>query len=233
MKQPLIGLTPQVDDQEVLRMSPGYLEGISQAGGVPVILPLNHDKETLERLVNICDGFLFTGGPDVAPALYGQKVLPACGQIRPHRDSMELALLDLALAADKAVLGICRGIQVINVGLGGTLYQDLPTQLPSGVCHRMEPPYGRPIHRAAVLAASPLQRLLGCDELGVNSHHHQALLDLAPGLSAMAWAEDGVVEAAYMPEKKFVWAVQWHPELFPATDENRRKIFAAFVAAAR
>ena len=130
------------------------------------------------------------------------------------------------------MLGICRGIQFFNACLGGTLYQDLPTEYPSEVAHVMRPPYDQAVHSIALLPGSPLSALLGRTELGVNSYHHQAIKALPPGLGEMARSEDGLVEAVYLPDKSFVWAVQWHPEFSFRTDENSRKIFSAFVAAA-
>lgn len=230
MKKPVIGIVPLVDTgRKSLWMLPGYMEGVTQAGGLPVMLPLTDSGEDIEGLLALCDGFLFTGGPDVSPALYGETALPECGELCPERDRMELPLLTAAIGADKAVLGICRGMQFINVALGGTLYQNLPTQRPSSLGHRMEAPYDREAHRAVLTDGSPLAELLRAGEIGVNSCHHQGVRELAPGLSAMASAPDGLVEAVCMPGKRFVWAVQWHPEFSLRVDENSRRIFAAFV----
>ena len=143
---------------------------------------------------------------------------------------MEGLLLRLALEKDKPVLGICRGIQFLNAALGGTLYQDLPAERPSEVVHHQEPPYDQPSHPVALLPGTPLEKLMGAGALPVNSCHHQGLKDLAPGLSPMATAEDGLVEAVWMPDARFVWAVQWHPEFAFRTEASRR-IFGAFVAA--
>lgn len=234
MKQPLIGLLPMVDyENQRIWVRPGYMQSVSREGGLPVMLPLTEDPTTLVQLSELCDGFVLTGGADLDPSLYGQEALPACYPPCKELDRMELKLLELALKADKPVLGICRGMQLINVALGGTLYQDLPTQHPSEIRHTMEPPFGRPVHRVTLLDGAPIQKVMGCGTLDVNSDHHQAVLELAPELSAMAWAEDGVVEAIYQPRKRFVWGVQWHPEAFPETAEHRRKLFAAFLEAVR
>lgn len=145
MKQPLIGIVPLVDEaRESYWMLPGYMQGVEQAGGVPVMLPLTDDAAALRQLADTCDGFLLTGGQDVFPALYGAAPTPQCGQTCPARDAMEARLLDLALAADKPVLGICRGIQFLNVHLGGTLYQDLPAEHPTAANHHQTPPYDVP-----------------------------------------------------------------------------------------
>lgn len=231
MKKPLIGLVPLVDEgRESYWMLPGYMTGVEQAGGVPVMLPLTSDEEALRRLAGTLDGFLFTGGHDVSPAVYGAPVSPLCGACCPGRDAMEGPLLRLALEKDKPVLGICRGIQFLNAALGGTLYQDLPAERPSAVVHHQEPPYDRPSHPVALLPGAPLEKLMETDTLPVNSCHHQGLKELAPGLAPMAAAEDGLVEAVWMPDARFVWAVQWHPEFAFRTGASRR-IFGAFVAA--
>ena len=231
--RPLIGLVPLMDiGRDSLWMLPGYMDGVAAAGGLPVMLPLTEDPAALEQLAALCDGFLFTGGQDVDPALYGQAPDPAMEEVCPARDGMETALLRLALERDRPVLGICRGLQFLNAALGGTLWQDLPSQRPSAVCHRMKPPYDRVAHEVALVPGTPLHGLLGRDEIGVNSCHHQAVRDLAPCLAPMAQAPDGVTEAAYMPGRRFFWAVQWHPEFSFRTDESSRRIFGAFVAAA-
>ena len=144
---------------------------------------------------------------------------------------MEQAVLAHALAQDKPVLGICRGIQLINVLLGGTLYQDLPRQHPSDVTHHQRPPYDVPSHTVRLVPGTPLHDLLGRDTLAVNSYHHQAIDRLADGLTAMAYAPDGLVEAVCLPSQRFLWAVQWHPEFSWRVDAASRAILARFVQA--
>ena len=231
MRKPLIGVMPLWDeDKKSIWMLPGYLEGIREAGGIPVIFPLTEDKEELEQLCNLCDGFLITGGQDVDPAIYGETPIPQMGEICTVLDQMERQVLEYAIKEDKAVLGICRGIQYLNAMLGGSLYQDLNVQHPSKIEHHMEPPYDRVIHQVQITDGTPLHQLLQVKELGVNSYHHQAVKTLAPSLAVMAKSEDELVEAVYMPEKTYVWAVQWHPELSFQTDAYSRKIFESFVA---
>lgn len=234
MKKPVIGLTPLVNTSpDGIWMQYGYMEGIARAGGIPILLPLTEDAGEIDDLLDLCGGVLFTGGPDIPPAVYGEEVLPVCGGLCPVRDGLERPLLAGALARDKAVLGICRGMQLVNTVLGGTLYQDLPSQRPSPLTHRMELPYNREAHRVTPAAGTPLADLLGCGEIGVNSCHHQGIKDLAPGLSVMAAASDGLVEAVYIPGKRFVWAVQWHPERTLKADKYSQRIFDAFVEAVR
>jgi putative glutamine amidotransferase len=232
MEKPVIGVTPLWDEgKNSLWMLPGYVDSISRAGGLPIMLPLTADKAEVRQLADLCAGFLFTGGQDVNPGLYGAEVLPICGPICQIRDAMEGALFSVAvLEGNKPALGICRGIQIFNVLLGGTLYQDIPTQLPQSVLtHRQNPPYEQPVHEVNIEAGSPLGALLGAETLAVNSSHHQGIAGLSPKLSPMAWAGDGLIEAVYMKEKAFVWAVQWHPEVLAT--ESSGKIFTAFIEA--
>lgn len=231
MKKPIIGLVPMVDPaQDHYGMTPAYCRALESAGALPLMLPLLTNAADAAQLATLCDGILFTGGPDVAPARYGEQTLPECGQIIPERDEMEALLFQAALAADKPVLGICRGIQAINVALGGTLWQDLPSQHPSSIQHSQPKPYDQPCHTVSVLPDTPLAGLLGEKEVEVTSRHHQAIKDLAAPLKAMAYSPDGLVEAVWMPEKPFVWGVQWHPESIYATSAASQKLFAAFVA---
>ena len=143
---------------------------------------------------------------------------------------MERLVLEDAMKKDKPILGICRGIQMINALLGGTLYQDLPTQHPSDIDHHQTPPYDVPVHDVIIKKDSPLYECLGSDRISVNSYHHQAVKDVAPCLEVMAESEDGIVEALYKPSYSFLWAVQWHPEFSYKKDGNSRKIFKAFVS---
>lgn len=234
MRKPVIGLVALYDEQkESYWMLPGYMTGLLEAGAIPVMLPLTDDKDSISQLVEGLDGLVLTGGHDVDPKLYGEKPEPVCGVPCPERDAMEQILLEAALEADKPVFGICRGIQFLNAYLGGSLYQDLPSQRPGDLAHHMEPPYDVPVHAVRVERDTPLYEILGTEALAVNSYHHQAVRRLAPELQAMAYAEDGLVEAVYMPEKSFVMAVQWHPEFSYRVDENSRRLFAAFVEACR
>ena len=209
------------------------MKGIEKAGGIPLMLPLTDDSGIIEQLVSSFDGFLLTGGHDVSPELYFPENPDACGESCALRDRMELLLLDFALKADKPIFGICRGIQLLNVYLGGTLYCDLPTEYKSGVVHSMQPPYDRTAHYVKILESTPLFDLLKIEKLGVNSYHHQAIKELSPRLLPMAYSEDGLVEAVYMPERSFVRAVQWHPELSYQSSAESMALLRDFTKAAR
>ena len=229
MQKPIIGVMPLWDDEkESIWMLPGYFDGIIRAGGTPIMLPFLSDERELHHLMRLCDGFLFTGGHDVSPELYGEKPIENICSYK-MRDDMEGIVLEKAIETDKPVLGICRGIQFINAALGGTLYQDLPTQFPSGTEHHQKPPYDISVHSVDIVKDSPLFRCLKTEQIRVNSYHHQAVKDVAPGLKVMATSEDGLVEGLYKPEQRFLWAIQWHPEFSYLKDENSRKICKAFV----
>ena len=229
--RPIIGITPLVDtDRDSYWMLPGYMKGLERAGGLPMMLPLTNDSDTIERAVQCCDGFLFAGGHDIAPGLYEETPTPRCGVCVPERDRMETALLQRVLAVDKPLFGICRGLQLLSAALGGTLYQDLPTQLASNLEHHQRPPYEVPAHAVNLETSAPLYALLGKSRLRVNSYHHQGVRTLPPALSVMASADDGLIEAVFAPGYRFVWAVQWHPE-FACEQEDSRAVFRAFVQA--
>lgn len=228
--KPVIGVMPLVDDErESLWMLPGYFDGITAAGGIPIMLPLTSDRYVLSQIIDMCGGLLFTGGHDVSPSLYGEEPVNKTIVSSKERDTMEKVVLGEGLKREKTILGICRGIQFINVALGGTLYQDLPTQYQSGIEHHQKPPYDIPVHEVEILADTPLHDLLHRERLAVNSYHHQAVKTLAPELKPMAISEDGLTEAVYKPDYRFLWAVQWHPEFSHETDPASREIFRRFI----
>lgn len=234
MNRPVIGVVPLFDSKKnSYWMIPGYMRGLEAAGALPVMLPLTTDRAEISQLAKLCGGILFTGGQDVSPAIYGEKASPLCGEICDDRDNMERELLRLAVGNDIPSLGICRGIQFINAALGGSLYQDLPAEYPSQTDHHMSPPYDRVCHRVDTVKGTPLHELLKKDVLGVNSYHHQAVKRTANCLREMAYSEDGLTEAVYMPGRRFIWAVQWHPELSYQSDADSMAILSAFVSAAK
>lgn len=235
MSKPLIGLTPQYDvEHGRLWMRPNYMDAVAAAGGIPVVLPLVREADEIDRIAQSFDGFLFTGGPDIHPALFDEETMRWCGSINEERDALEIALLHRVCALDLPVLGICRGIQLVNVALGGDLYQDIPAQVEGyPVMHEQQPPYTAAVHGVTVEQDSPLYEMTGCRELLVNSMHHQAVRTLSPSLRCAASAKDGLAECVYMPGKKFFLAVQWHPEYLWQTSNPQQKIFSTFVNAAK
>lgn len=232
MEKPMIGVLPLYDrDKDSYWMLPGYMKGIEDAGGIPVMLPLTTDKDSILRIATVFDGFLFTGGQDINPELYGEKN-ESCGEMCIERDSMESVLFNHAVELDKPILGICRGLQLFNVALGGTLYQDIPTQhTTSTIEHNQTPPFMEAVHDVFIEKDTDLHRMLQKDSMKVNSLHHQGIKDLAEQLVPAARAEDGLIEAVVMPNKKFTIAVQWHPEFNYMIDDDNFKLFLEFVRA--
>lgn len=232
--KPIIGLSPLYDaEKHMLWMRPGYLDVLYACGAIPLVLPFDSDGVDVEQVLSICDGLLMTGGVDVNPRLYGEEPIPECQEPQPIRDELDFKLLENALEQDMPVFGICRGCQILNVFLGGSLFQDLPTQRPGSLGHAMEPPFESPCHRVTLEEGEPLQVFLQEDILPVNSIHHQAIKRVAPELVPLAYAVDGVVEGVWMPGKRFVWGVQWHPEWIWDVDERQKRIVQHFVDACK
>jgi len=211
-----------------------YAEAVLRAGGAPVLLPPVEDAEVLEAVWQTLDGLLLSGGADLAPALYGEAPLPETDVPDPARDFTEMELTRWALEQEVPILGICRGIQVLNVALGGTLYQDLPSQLPAAGRHNYAPLDGSHIaHTLEVRPGSQFAEIIGTASPRANSFHHQAIKELGAGLEVVAWTADGVAEAAEVPAHPFALAVQYHPEALVPADEPSARLFAAFVEACR
>ncbi|NLN05797.1 MAG: gamma-glutamyl-gamma-aminobutyrate hydrolase family protein [Clostridiaceae bacterium] len=204
-----------------------YCQSILQSEGLPLLVPPVEQDEHLDRLVELCDGFLFTGGIDIHPKYFGEDILNDTVEIDEIRDAFELKLIKKVIQANKPLLAICRGIQVLNVALEGTLYQDLPTQL--GINHRDLSPLLEGGHDVSILKDTPLYRIVNEDTIKVNTRHHQAIKNLGNGLSVMAVSNDDVIEAVYMPEKKYVLGVQWHPEMLSHKYMNHKIIFDDFI----
>jgi putative glutamine amidotransferase len=232
MNKPIIAITPMYDDdQDTITMLPEYMDAVYASGGLPVIFPLNIEEKDICSLVSKFDGFLFTGGHDVNPSLYGEKKQDFCGEPNDAKDSLEAVLFREALKYDKPVLAICRGFQFINAVSGGSLYQDIDSQLDPDIriIHRQKKPYEAACHNIEILPGSLLHSIVNTGSMDVNSLHHQAVKALASSLKACAVAEDGIVEAAWMPSKKFVLGIQWHAEFLYKRDHLSFEIFRRFV----
>ncbi len=228
--RPVIGLTTLYDDdKDSYWMLPGYMKVIESCGGLPIMLPLTDDESELSDAYSLCDGIMFTGGHDVSPEVYGATRSSECAATCTLRDSMEGYLLDRCLKDDKPLLGICRGIQFINAHLGGTLYQDLPTEHDSTVDHHMTPPYDRAAHSVEVADNTQLADIIGAGVHEVNSYHHQAVKDLSPKVIQMAVASDGIVEAIAVRDHRFAIGVQWHPEFSYNNNRESMLLVKAFV----
>lgn len=237
MRQPLIGITTfrSATNRAVPLFSAAqaYTEAIAQAGGAPVLLPLGADETTLSTYLDRLDGILFSGGGDVRPETYGSQPHPLVDEVDPDRDRIELWLVQQVVQRRQPFLGICRGFQVINISLGGTLYEDILDQHPAAQQHQYFPAYPRSYraHSVHVQPGSQLANLLQAETVQVNSLHHQGVRQLAPGLQAAATAGDGILEGLELPGHPFGLAVQWHPEWL-REDTAMRRIFRAFILAA-
>lgn len=235
MNKPIIGVLPLIDaERQSIWMLPGYLNLITNAGGIPLILPplCNTQKQDLETLCHLCQGFLFTGGQDVDPAIYHTEIQKHCGHPSPVRDETDAFIYAYAKESNKAVFGICRGIQFINAYEGGTLWQDLPTEYPLTAVHCQKPPYDQPSHLVIFPDDSPLRYIAGSDKVAVNSYHHQAVKALAPHFVVTALSEDGLIEGIKYTGHQFIEAVQWHPEFAFRKDPFMLKLAQRFIKAA-
>ncbi|MGQ9629046.1 MAG: gamma-glutamyl-gamma-aminobutyrate hydrolase family protein [bacterium] len=222
------GYSPGLERDCVLRK---YSRAVAESGGAPVLIPALGCGDALDAIVERLDGLLLSGGGDIAPHRYGEENLKGLGAVDSARDDAELRVLARGLERNIPILGICRGIQTLNVGMGGTLFQDIDSQIETKLKHR-ENTYGSPeSHRVSVERGSLLARILGCDELWVNSLHHQAVKCPGRGLNVVARANDGVIEGVESADRRFVLGVQWHPEGTFDVDPFSRRIFEAFVSA--
>lgn len=235
--QPLIGITTahyvSINDRDIDGTPPAYIRAVAQAGGLPVLIPYGLGLETTRAIYERVDAVLIIGGGDIDPDYYGAQRHPAT-QIDPDRDEYDLALARWAYHDDMPLFGICRGHQVVNVALGGTLVQDIPSEIATQLLHDVPgefPRSGRK-HRVKINPISRLAEIIGSTEIDVNSYHHQSVEKPAPSAYVAAYTEDGVVEALELPGKRFALSVQWHPELMVDDDENARRLFSAFVEAA-
>ena len=230
MKRIVIGLTPQGDGNKGYNMSPDFIRALNSLGAVAITLPsITDDDELLRDALALCDGIIFTGGPDVRPSLFGEDIIPSCGAINDERDAFEIKLYKMAMAADKSILGVCRGVQVMNIAEGGNIYQDIYSQSGTMLAHHTLDGK-RAFHSVSVTSEAAFDKIkLSKNEFTVNSYHHQSVKDLAEGYEAIAYSPDGLIEAIYMPARRFVAGVQWHPEKRFEGDEDSFRILVDFV----
>ncbi|HKA58277.1 MAG TPA: gamma-glutamyl-gamma-aminobutyrate hydrolase family protein [Gemmatimonadales bacterium] len=241
---PVIGITTQtleaIPDQlpRCWIMSQRYVNVLTAAGAIPWVIPLLEGNEAaLRSIYERLDGLFLPGGVDIDPAEYGEPRTSLCGRVDPARDWAELLLVRWALADKKPVLAVCRGAQLVNVAVGGSLYQDVGTQHPDAIKHDHFPVAGRRrdelAHEVRLTPGSRLQQLLGVDSLAVNSMHHQGIARLAPGLVPVATSPDGLIEGVETSNGHFMIGVQWHPEDLVDVDPRMKRLFDAFIDAAK
>ncbi len=236
MTSPLIGLTMRRAVSKTglpsVVLLQAYIDAIVQAGGTPLLIPSDIPAEDWDGLLSRLDGIVLTGGGDIATERFHGQDHPEVCEVDEQRDSIELGLLRAAAASRIPFLGICRGLQVVNVALGGTLYTHIPDQYPNAVRHDFDEGYPRSYlaHSVRIQAGSQLAQIVGELLLQVNSLHYQGVKELAPGLQTVAVAPDGLVEALELPGHPFGVAVQWHPEWLTG-QESTRRLFRAFIVA--
>lgn len=234
--KPLIGITCY--KQEVDRASKqyeGYYLGIEKAGGLPLLIPNMRESATVEHLYKRLDGVMLTGGEDIDPVYFNEEPHPKMGKMSPERDIIEVDLARWCLRDDKPILGICRGMQVLNVAAGGSLYQDIYAQIPDGkvINHNQKGSKQYPFHKVKLRPGSKLNEIFNKKEFRVNSSHHQAVRDVAGKFIVTAQAPDGIIEGIEGVNYKFALGVQWHPERMWRTQPDMLKIFEALVKAAK
>ena len=238
--RPIIGCTTyrkktaQPRPGDVYGLMPAYTESITKAGGVPLLIPLGLDEADLAFILTRVDGLLLPGGGDIDPAHYGGAAAGPLEGIDRERDRTETLVCQLAVDRALPFLAICRGLQMLNVTLGGSLVEDIATMIPGALEHDLpnNQPRNHLAHSVAVLPDSNLCRHLGSELCWVNSVHHQAIRAVAPGLKVTAWSQDGVIEAAELPDHPFAIGVQWHPENLVNDDPAMLALFEGLVAAA-
>ena len=225
--RPLIGVVPSRNGNAA-HLKFEYADAIWLAGGLPVMLAYTTDPTKLAEYAEVFDGFLFSGGDDLDPIEYGEETKLDSVVVDPQRDAFEKVLFAAVYPTEKPILGICRGIQSLNVWMGGTLHQHIDG-------HRQSEPMDQPSHDLTIVEGSVFHRLCGKTTVRVNSSHHQVVKDLAPALVADAYNAEGYVEAAHQPDRRFLFAVQFHPESYcqSETDDHAKAIFSAFVEACR
>lgn len=237
--KPIIACTTFHQDEETILpkigLTEAYVTAVLRAGGIPVLLPIGLSPADLAKVLVNVDGVLLPGGGDMHPDFYQEPLTDQIMRVDMARDEIEVAVVQAAVARQLPLLGICRGIQVMNVALGGTLWADLPSQMPGSLVHDFDEvqPRRYEAHAVSIEEGALLAQVLDCTETAVNSLHHQGIKALAPGLCAVAFAPDGLIEAVEVPDHPFAIGVQWHPEWLVPDRLDMVNLFDQFVQAAR
>lgn len=240
-KSPIIGITSMLHSIEsgcflgYKRAAVGqrYVDAIHAAGGIPLILPIVEGKESIAQQLEVIDGLLFSGGDDISPLFYNDEPQQGLGPTCPERDRYEIHLFQMARHTNKPILGICRGLQLMNVAMGGTLYQDIPSTIPSPLIHQQQTKADEATHAVNLISETKLHRIMDGNALETNSFHHQAIKGLATGLVPNAYSSDGLIEGIEGKEESYLLGVQWHPEYMFSKDPKMLKLFQTFVDAAQ
>ncbi|WP_217589618.1 gamma-glutamyl-gamma-aminobutyrate hydrolase family protein [Lentibacillus saliphilus] len=232
--KPIIGITPSMEvDELYYKVANANADAILKSGGLPVIVPYNLDEADMDQLVTQLDGLYLTGGYDIDPTLFNEEPHPNLGTIIPSRDLFEQAFVNKMLEVDKPILAVCRGIQILNIAMGGDMYQDIYTQVDRDLLqHSQNAPLGHGSHFVDVSPGSLLHQLTGRDRVRVNSRHHQANRSVKQPLKTSGTASDLIIEAVESETHRFVLGVQWHPENMLANgDEPSERIYRGFINA--
>ncbi len=235
---PIIGITGGLMQTQagamVCQVGQAYVSAVTRAGGLPLLIPIGIDEQNLEDLIDTVDGLLLTGGGDIDPVHFNGDPHSKIYGVSPERDRLEFALIDAALKNHLPFLAICRGIQVLNVVFGGTLYTHIHDQVEDALKHDWFPGYPRDkvAHTVSLTCDSLLHVIFATDDIPVNSLHHQGVAKVGKGLEAIAFAPDGLVEGLVVKGEKFALGVQWHPECLP-DDPGMQKLFSKFIDSCR
>jgi putative glutamine amidotransferase len=241
---PVIGITADssgceqtgstTNPQALYSLLSRYCDAVENAGGLPIIIPHSRSRTQIRHLLRRIDGLLISGGGfDIDPTYYGEQPLAKLGKLNPQRTFAELESIAFGLDRDLPMFGICGGAQAINVALGGSLYQDIATQLPAALTHQQEEHSDNKGHVVEVARGTLLYKICGRQRLEVNTTHHQAIRELGTGVAINATAPDGVIEGIESKKHSFVLGLQWHPEVLARREIIQRKIFASFVSACK
>lgn len=231
--KPLIGLTCQYDysqRRKYNKINYTYIDAIKRVGGIPIILPIVNESDIIERYLGIVQGIILTGGGDAAPLLYGEEPIREVDSICYERDNMELKIIKRAYEIEIPIFGICRGIQMINIALGGTIYQDIYRQIPNSLGHNAGSSIEGGYHTIEIVKDSILFEIFKKERIQVNSEHHQSVRALGNNLRINATSLDGVIEGIESTNDKFVLGVQFHPEAMIDKHEEILNIFKYFVS---
>jgi len=239
MKKPIIGINASrvikhetaYSHSVIESLGNDYVESVIKAGGIPIILPILSEEESIRRQIELLDGVILSGGIDINPLLYNEEPSPKLGYIFPDKDNFDILIAKIACELNKPILAICRGHQILNVAFGGTLYQDLSDIENCYIKHQQQSKDGAVTHTVDIIEGSILHSILG-NSIISNTFHHQAIKDLAPGFKATAYSKDNIIEAVEKIGDQFVVGVQFHPEIMTAyNNKNALKIFEAFITA--
>ncbi len=230
--KPLIGIVPSIEEKERQYFTMAdNVEAIKQTGGIPVVLPYIEEESAIAQLVAHIDGLYLAGGNDVDPSYFGEEPHPQLREVNPTRDAFEVQLVGQMVSQNKPVLGICKGCQIINIALGGDIYQDIKSQMKQSlVQHQQKSLHLYSTHMIDLVKTSQLHRIIGKDSIRVNSRHHQAIRTLGKDVVVSSHARDGLIESIESTTYDFVLGVQWHPEsLLAANDAPSLQLYTTFI----